>query len=99
MLFRIWWCLQVGMPAFRKEVRDLVEAKVLLDTMAAYDAFQFEQRIKPKSWDLGGLEMYDPEDEDWYEWYDPQTGEDIRHCSIPQLEQCQAEEKGSTSAV
>jgi len=70
MLFRIWWVLQVGMPAFASEVRDLVEAKVLLDTIDAYDAFQFEQKIKPKSWDLGGLEMFDPEDEDWYEWYE-----------------------------
>ncbi len=99
MLLRVWWIPQVPMPAFRKEVRDLVEAKVLLDTLAAYDAFQFEHNLKADYFNVGGLEMYEPEDEDWYEWYDPQTGENINRLSIPQLEQCQAEEKGSTSAV
>lgn len=89
MLLRVWWIPQVPMPAFRREVRDLIEAKVLLDTLAAYDIFQYEHELKSNYCNVGGLEMFDPEDEDWYEWSHPETGEDIKHFSLTAVEQLQ----------
>lgn len=77
------------MPAFRKEVSSLAQAKLLLETLAQYDTYQAEHNIKSVYWNIGGLEMYDPEDSDWYEWEHPETGEDINHCSIAELGQLQ----------
>lgn len=85
---RIWWIPQVPMPAMHVDVTTVVEAKLLLNTLAAYDRFQYENQIKGDYCNAGGLEMYAPgEDEwmDWIEWYDPETGEDINSFSLAQL--------------
>lgn len=89
MLLRIWWVPQVPMPAFRKEVSNLSEAKLLLDTLTQYDIFQYEHNIKPNYCNVGGLEMFAPEDDDWFEWEHPETGKDINHCSLTELEHYQ----------
>ncbi len=86
MLLRIWWIPQVPMPAFRKEVATLLEAKLLLVTLAQYDIFQLAYNIKPDYCNAGGLEMYDEDDHEWYDWEHPETGEDIEQCSIAVLE-------------
>lgn len=53
---------------FIVEVDNLVEAKKLLDTLAEYDKFQLENRIKPDYSNLGGLDVY--EQGEWVEWCD-----------------------------
>lgn len=88
-MYRIWWIPQVPMPAMRVEVNSLVEAKLLLDTLATYDRFQYEQRVKGDYCNAGGLEVYDPESEDWYDWYDEETGEDISSFTLAQLREQQ----------
>ena len=65
---RVWWIPQVPMQPFRVEVATVREAKLLLDTLAKYDIFQFENRIKPDYCNAGGLEVF--EDGEWCEWYD-----------------------------
>lgn len=66
---RVWWIPQVPMDdPFRVEVATVREAKLLLDTLAKYDIFQFENRIKPDYSNAGGLEVF--EDGEWCEWYD-----------------------------
>lgn len=52
---KVWWIPQIPMKAFEVEVETLVEAKLLLDTLAKYDLFQFENRIKPDYANAGGL--------------------------------------------
>lgn len=44
---RVWHIPQVPCKAYRKEVKDLESAALLLDVLAEYDLFQFENRIKP----------------------------------------------------
>ncbi len=56
------------MEPFYREVPSVMEAKRLLDTLAAYDLFQLEHRIKPDYANAGGLEML--EDGEWVEWQD-----------------------------
>lgn len=65
---RVWWIPQVPMQPFRVSVGNVREAKLLLDTLAKYDAFQFENNVKPDHSNAGGLEVF--EDGEWSDWYD-----------------------------
>jgi hypothetical protein len=70
---RVWWIPQVPGQPFRVPVADISQAKFLLTTLANYDLFQFEQRIKGDYANIGGLEVF--EDGEWFEWNN-EDGED-----------------------
>jgi hypothetical protein len=72
--FKVWWIPQVPMKAFEVPVSSVDEAAKLLEVLAAYDAFQFENNIKPDYCNVGGLQVF--EDGEWVDWYDRETGED-----------------------
>ena len=76
---RIWWVPQIPMKSFTVPVADLAEASLLLDVLADYDAFQFENNVKPDYSNAGGLNVYNAFDEkpDWYDWYSD-DGEDFQ---------------------
>lgn len=63
----VWWIPQVPMKAFRVPVRNIREAKLLLETLAEYDIFQFENNVKPDYANAGGLNVW--EGGEWTEWY------------------------------
>lgn len=65
---RVWWIPQVPMSPFRVDVRNLHEAKLLLNALADYDRFQFEHKVKPDYCNAGGLEIWNGSE--WEEWYD-----------------------------
>ena len=67
---RVWWVPQVPMKSFYVEVQNLREAKLLLGTLAEYDKFQFDNRVKPDYANAGGLQAYYSEDGEWIDWYD-----------------------------
>ncbi len=74
---RVWWIPQVGakIPTFRTPVKNLREAKLLLEVLANYDLYQLDNKIKPDFANVGGLEVYDNNvDGDgntgWCSWYD-----------------------------
>lgn len=87
---RVWWIPQVPGKAFHVTVKSIREARLILDTLARYDLFQFRNHIKPDYCNVGGLEVYvadagegKPDWEDWddeegEEWED-EEGEDIDH--------------------
>ncbi len=72
---RVWWVPQVPMKAFEVNVKTLEAAKLLLDTLADYDLFQYKNNIKPDYANAGGLSVF--EDGEWCDWYHPETGDDI----------------------
>lgn len=41
--------------------RNVEEGKKVLDMLAAYDAFQLQNKIKPDYNNVGGLQIYNPE--------------------------------------
>lgn len=84
---RVWWIPQIPMTAFRQEVNSLVEARLLLDTLAQYDLFQLENNVKPDYANAGGLEYYDEGMGEWSEWYDESMGEDIDYFTLDELRQ------------
>ena len=71
---RVWWVPQLPMKAFEVSVPTIEEASRLLDTLAAYDAFQFENNVKPDYCNTGGLQVH--EDGEWVDWMGP-DGEDF----------------------
>lgn len=77
---RVWHVPQVPMKSFKIEVSSVEEAIKLMDTLAQYDLFQYENQIKPDYCNASGLQMYDETltDEDvlemeledkWIDWY------------------------------
>jgi hypothetical protein len=64
------------MKAFEVEVETLPEAVRLLNTLAKYDIFQFENKVKPDYCNAGGVVMFEKESGEWVDWYDEETGMD-----------------------
>ena len=71
---RVYWIPQVPMKAFYVDVENIKEAKKILDTLAIYDIFQFDNKIKPDYCNAGGLEEFDGNK--WFDWID-EMGENI----------------------
>ena len=73
---RVWWVPQVPMKSFYIPVESPEEGKKILDLLAAYDCFQYNQKVKPDYCNMGGLQYYDEDDGEWEDWY----YEDDTHC-------------------
>jgi len=74
---RIWWIPQVPGKQFNVKVENLKEASSLLDTLANYDRFQYDNNIKSDYCNAGGLQEFDEELNDWTDWYDEDSGMDF----------------------
>jgi hypothetical protein len=70
----VWHIPQVPMKAFRVKVQDVKEAIKILNVLADYDIFQFENHIKPDYTNAAGLEEFDGKE--WSEYYN-EEGMDI----------------------
>ena len=67
---RVWWIPQVGIEeAFYIPVESVEEGKKVIDLLAAYDAFQLQNKVKPDYLNVGGLQMLDEISQDWEDWY------------------------------
>ena len=78
---RVWWIPQVPMKAFHVPVDSVQEAVLILNTLAKYDKFQYDNHIKPDYSNTGGLEIYEEDSDgdgnpDWCEW-ENEFGQDI----------------------
>lgn len=70
MKFRVWHIPQVGMKQiFYVPVPDAETGKLVMNALAQYDLFQFENKVKPDYANAQGLECADDDDEDdWTEY-------------------------------
>ena len=67
---RVWWIPQVGVSeTFYVPVESPEEGKKVMDMLAAYDLFQFQERIKSAFANTGGLQMFDEDENEWIDWY------------------------------
>lgn len=66
---RVWWVPQVPMVAFRVDVKTPWEGILLCNTLAAYDLFQYEKKVKPDYSNAGGIEELT--DEGWMDAWHP----------------------------
>lgn len=72
---RVWWIPQIPGKPFHVDVESVREGVKIMDVLADYDQFQFENRIKPDYCNMGGLLMVD-DDGEWVDWYDEETSID-----------------------
>ena len=77
---RVWWCPQVPGTSFNWPVADLEQASQLLDALAAYDDFQFANKIKGDYCNAGGIEWRHPKATGG-EWWgiDPDDEDEMAH--------------------
>lgn len=69
MKLRVWHIPQVPGKPFYIPVNDIREAKKVMDILAYYDLFQLENNIKPDFCNANGVEIWDEETKEWYDWY------------------------------
>lgn len=66
----VWWIPQVPMDSFNVPVTDIEQALFVMETLAEYDRFQFENRVKGDYCNAGGLNVWDAARGEWCEWED-----------------------------
>ena len=72
MKLRIWWNSNFGNPPFNREVKDIDEAKFIINLLTDYDLY-LKDKIDANAC---GLEEYDEMDDEWVEWNN-EDGQDI----------------------
>lgn len=70
MKLRVFHIPQIPGPAFIREVATKQEGKLLLDVLAEYDAFEFENHIKPDYANTGAVEYFDEDEGEWLSFDD-----------------------------
>lgn len=97
---RVWWIPQVGAvdTPFYIPVESVVEAKKILDTLAFYDCYQFNKRVKGDYCNTGGLQTWDEEEQDWVDW-EYITDDDYFDDVDEYIESKHPEIKGFTNAL
>ena len=77
---QVWWIPQVPGQPFEVNVSSLAEGVKIMEVLADYDRFQFENRIKPDYANAGGIRRWCADDGNgfpgWEDWYDDETGEE-----------------------
>lgn len=74
-ILRVWHIPQVPGDAFHFAVNSIPEGKRVLDLLADYDQFQFDQGVKGDYCNAGGIEEFI--DGEWIEIEDDPTDEEI----------------------
>lgn len=64
---RVWHIPQIPGKPFHVSVDTPLEAVKIINLLAEYDQFQFDENIKPDYSNVSGLEVY--EDGEWCEWH------------------------------
>lgn len=87
---RVWWIPQAGATgeAFYVPVETVEEGKKVMDMLAAYDAYQRQNRIKPDYCNCGGVQRWDETSQDWEDWY-METEDDYFDDVDDYCEQCE----------
>jgi len=62
---RVWHIPQVPGKPFIVPVADLKEGQRLVDILADYDCFQFDNNIKPDYCNASGIDYLCPVDDEW----------------------------------
>lgn len=95
---RIYWVPQVPMKPFIRDVKTLREAKTILKTLAFYDLFCYENRVRGDYCNAGGLQEFDPHNDadspegSWCDWYS-EEGFELDELSEEQIDAIDAERK------
>jgi hypothetical protein len=73
--FRVAHFPQIPCKPFEVYVDSVLEGVKLMDILAEYDKFQFENKIKPDYCSSNVLQMFYEDEQEWLDWEDEETGE------------------------
>ena len=78
---QVWWIPQVPMMPFVVDVKDVEQGVMIMNVLAGYDAFEFENKVKPDYCNAGGLRRWCDDGDGngtpgWEDWIDDETGEE-----------------------
>ena len=64
---RVWWIPQIPMEGekFLVDVKTIEEGIKLVDVLAKYDLYQYDNNIKPDYANAGGIQYFDEEESSW----------------------------------
>lgn len=65
--FRVWWIPQIPGTSFYVYAHTREVARLIEDTLARYDLFQYDNKIKPDYANVGGVQQWDAVDNEWYD--------------------------------
>lgn len=86
---RVWWIPQIGIEeTFYIPVESAEEGKKVMDLLAAYDAFQLQNKVKPDYSNVGGVQRWDEDSHEWEDWY-METEDDYFDDVDDYCEQCE----------
>lgn len=79
---QVWWVPQVPMHEFSVNVSSPQEGARILAILAAYDLFQYVNKVKPDYTNAGGLRVWVADTDGhgtpgWEEWHDEATDDDV----------------------
>ena len=60
----------LGTKTYYKEVSSAEAAKLMIDAIAQFVNFEVDNGAFPDHCSTAGLEEYDEDDDEWYDWYD-----------------------------
>ncbi len=60
----------VGTETYYQIVSSAEEAKLILDSICNFVNMKIGEGVFPDYCTVGGLEEYDADDDEWYDWYD-----------------------------
>ena len=67
---RVYHIPQVGTNTiFYIPVKSEIEASKVMNILACYDLFQYENNIKPDFSNMSGVQIYNEEELEWEDWY------------------------------
>lgn len=65
--FKVWHIPQVPMKAFEFETDDLAVAATVMEQLAFYDLFQFENNVKGDYSNAQGISEWSEEEQEWWD--------------------------------
>jgi hypothetical protein len=90
---QVWWIPQVPMKAFEFDVPTIEAGVMIMDALAEYDMFQFDNNVKPDYCNAGGIRRWCSNSDGegtpgWEDWYDHETGEDNPRLFLAETQHC-----------
>jgi hypothetical protein len=73
----VWHIPQIPGKAFRIPVASIEEGQKLCNVLADYDAFQFAERIKPDYCNAGGVQRWEDDGDDGFDWFDVDEDDEV----------------------
>ena len=74
---RVWYIPQVPGKPFLAKVESFAEGKKILDVLASFSLFEYQNKIKLDYSEAWGIERYEKDGDGGYDWYEMEDEEPV----------------------